>query len=52
MLDVACGQGLATRALAGAGARHVVGVDSSEEMIEFARGHDAGRNSARFVRAR
>jgi len=46
VLDVACGQGLATRALAGAGARHAVGVDSSEDMIEFARGHDAGQNSA------
>jgi SAM-dependent methyltransferase len=37
VLDVACGQGLATRALAAAGARHVVGIDSSEAMIEIAR---------------
>jgi SAM-dependent methyltransferase len=46
VLDVACGQGLATRAIAGAGARHVVGVDSSEEMVKFARGHDTGQISA------
>ncbi len=37
VLDVACGQGLATRALAVAGARRVVGVDSSEAMIDLAR---------------
>jgi ubiquinone/menaquinone biosynthesis C-methylase UbiE len=39
VLDVACGQGLASRALADAGARRVVGVDNSEQMIELARGH-------------
>ncbi|HEY3141704.1 MAG TPA: methyltransferase domain-containing protein, partial [Acidimicrobiales bacterium] len=32
-----CGQGLATRALAGAGATDIVGVDSSEAMLELAR---------------
>jgi ubiquinone/menaquinone biosynthesis C-methylase UbiE len=37
ILDVACGQGLATRALAASGARTVVGVDSSLSMIELAR---------------
>lgn len=40
MLDLACGQGLATRALAAAGARSVVGVDASEAMIDLAGGHD------------
>jgi 2-polyprenyl-3-methyl-5-hydroxy-6-metoxy-1,4-benzoquinol methylase len=29
VLDLACGQGLATRALAGAGAQRVVGVDAT-----------------------
>lgn len=37
VLDVACGQGLATRAVANAGAARVVGVDASERMIELAR---------------
>jgi ubiquinone/menaquinone biosynthesis C-methylase UbiE len=37
VVDVACGQGLATRALAEAGAASVVGVDSSPAMIEIAR---------------
>jgi ubiquinone/menaquinone biosynthesis C-methylase UbiE len=40
VLDFACGQGLATRALAGAGAPRVVGVDASAAMIELARAHD------------
>jgi ubiquinone/menaquinone biosynthesis C-methylase UbiE len=39
ILDVACGQGLATRALARAGAGAVVGVDSSEAMVKIARRH-------------
>jgi SAM-dependent methyltransferase len=39
VVDVGCGQGLATRALAGAGAARVVGVDSSPEMVAFARRH-------------
>jgi SAM-dependent methyltransferase len=39
VLDLACGQGSATRALAGAGARRVVGVDASAAMIELARAH-------------
>lgn len=38
VLDVGCGQGLATRALADAGAARVVGLDSSAEMLEHARG--------------
>jgi SAM-dependent methyltransferase len=38
-LDIACGQGLATRALARNGARRVVGVDSSRAMLEIARRH-------------
>ena len=37
LLDVACGQGLATRALARAGARVVLGVDAAQSMIELAR---------------
>jgi len=39
VLDLACGTGLATRALAAGGAARVVGVDSSSSMIELARGH-------------
>ena len=39
VLDLACGQGLATRALAEAGASRVVGVDSSEAMVDLARAH-------------
>jgi ubiquinone/menaquinone biosynthesis C-methylase UbiE len=41
VLDVGCGQGLATRAAAAAGARRVVGTDSSEVMVELARRHGA-----------
>ncbi|MET0901646.1 MAG: methyltransferase domain-containing protein [Acidimicrobiales bacterium] len=37
VLDVACGQGLATRAIAEAGARRVVGTDQSDAMIDLAR---------------
>ena len=36
VVDIACGQGLATRALLHAGAASVVGVDSSREMIDIA----------------
>lgn len=39
VLDLACGQGLATRALAEAGARRVIGVDLSGAMIGRARLH-------------
>lgn len=39
VLDVACGQGLATRALADVGARRVVGIDASMAMIERAKRH-------------
>jgi SAM-dependent methyltransferase len=41
VVDVGCGQGLATRAVAEAGADRVVGVDSSPEMVALARGHAA-----------
>ena len=41
VLDLACGQGLATRALANAGAARVVGVDASEQMVALARRHGA-----------
>jgi ubiquinone/menaquinone biosynthesis C-methylase UbiE len=36
VLDVACGQGLATRALAQAGAASIVGIDSAPAMLEIA----------------
>lgn len=36
VLDVACGQGLATRALADRGPQSVTGVDAAAEMIEIA----------------
>src|SRR5262245_50760875 len=39
VVDVGCGQGLATRAVAAAGAERVVGVDSSPEMVAMARRH-------------
>ena len=39
VLDVACGQGMATRALAAAGAASVVGTDLCEEQIDRARAH-------------
>lgn len=41
VLDVACGQGLASRALARAGARSVTGVDLTVEMVEAARRYEA-----------
>ena len=41
VVDVACGQGLATRALAAAGAARVVGVDSSPRMVALAQRHDS-----------
>jgi ubiquinone/menaquinone biosynthesis C-methylase UbiE len=37
VLDVACGQGIATRALAGAGAASVVGLDITAELLDAAR---------------
>lgn len=40
LVDVACGQGLAARALAAAGAGSVTGVDSSPAMLALARGHE------------
>ncbi len=45
ILDVACGQGLATRALADAGAKRVVGADASEVMLDLARGHESPATS-------
>jgi ubiquinone/menaquinone biosynthesis C-methylase UbiE len=39
VLDLACGQGFASRAVLAAGARQVVGVDSSPEMIAHAIGN-------------
>jgi SAM-dependent methyltransferase len=39
VLDVGCGQGLATRAVATAGAATVVGTDASETMVDLARRH-------------
>ena len=46
VLDVACGQGLASRALASAGARRIVGTDQSEVMVGLARGHGASGGGA------
>ncbi len=37
VLDIACGQGLATRAVAGAGAKSVTGIDASPAMVDLAR---------------
>lgn len=48
LLDLACGQGLAARALAAAGAAEVVGVDSSAAMLDLARSH-GGAPSLRYV---
>jgi ubiquinone/menaquinone biosynthesis C-methylase UbiE len=39
VLDIACGQGLASRSIAQLGAASVVGVDSSAQMLTLARGH-------------
>ena len=36
-LDVGCGEGLLTREIAGAGARHVVGLDLDPDMVATAR---------------
>jgi ubiquinone/menaquinone biosynthesis C-methylase UbiE len=41
VLDLACGQGVAARALASAGAASVTGVDLTPEMIELAAQHEA-----------
>lgn len=46
VLDVGCGQGLATRAVAAAGAETVVGTDASAEMVTLASGHGAHPGSA------
>ena len=40
VLDIACGQGLASRAIAAAGAGHVVGTDLTVEMLERAIEHE------------
>ena len=51
MLDVACGQGLATRVLAAAGAHRVVGTDLSDAMIAIALRHrdPAGASDISYV---
>jgi SAM-dependent methyltransferase len=41
VLDVGCGQGLATRAVSAAGAARVVGTDASAAMVSLARRHGA-----------
>ena len=48
VLDLACGQGLASRALADAGALEVVGTDNSPVMVELARQH-GGLPNLRYV---
>jgi SAM-dependent methyltransferase len=45
VLDVACGTGVLTKALAGAGA-HVIGVDASEGYLDAARRHRSHPNIA------
>jgi ubiquinone/menaquinone biosynthesis C-methylase UbiE len=40
VVDVACGQGLATRALARAGAASVIGVDLTEALLDVARAEE------------
>ena len=42
VLDVGCGKGYGTRMLEQAGAAAVVGVDASEEAVQYARGSAAG----------
>jgi demethylmenaquinone methyltransferase/2-methoxy-6-polyprenyl-1,4-benzoquinol methylase len=46
VLDVACGTGDLSAALAAAGARRVVGVDFSEPMLEIARGKSRSSRAA------
>ena len=48
VLDVACGDGRLTRILAHGGARRVVGVDISSEMIARARAHNAAGEPEAF----
>jgi toxoflavin synthase len=48
VLDLACGTGVITRLLLGLGAREVVGVDLSPDMIALAR-RDTPGTAARFV---
>jgi ubiquinone/menaquinone biosynthesis C-methylase UbiE len=49
VLDVACGTGLATRALATAGAETVTGTDSSAAMLDRARSHGGGDDATYVV---
>jgi ubiquinone/menaquinone biosynthesis C-methylase UbiE len=49
LLDIACGQGLASRSLAMAGAAEVIGLDNSEAMLDLARTH-GGPSNLRYVR--
>jgi ubiquinone/menaquinone biosynthesis C-methylase UbiE len=49
VLDIACGQGLASRSLAAAGAAEVVGLHNSEAMLELARLH-GGPPNLRYIR--
>ena len=46
VLDVACGQGMATREVARAGAAQVVGVDLSDALVALARGHGTPASTA------
>jgi ubiquinone/menaquinone biosynthesis C-methylase UbiE len=48
LLDIACGQGLASRALAEAGANEVIGLDSSPAMLDLARSR-GGPSQLRYV---
>lgn len=49
VLDVACGQGLATRAVAAAGAHLVVGVDQSDAMLDIARRHGGSADGTKIT---
>ncbi len=40
VLDIACGQGMASRALAKAGAGSVLGVDTAEELVAMAKAYE------------
>ena len=49
ILDIGCGGGIYSRALAEMGAAHVTGVDFSQEMLEEARERSQGYEQVEFV---
>ncbi|WP_376797161.1 class I SAM-dependent methyltransferase [Thermogemmatispora sp.] len=50
VLDLGCGNGLYTQALAELGAAYVIGLDSAEEQLEQARQRCAGYRNLEFLR--